>query len=227
MPIHMSFEDLPAPYDRAEPDPAVLVAEAPAVPTLVVRAEDVPTYRIPALCREVLTRLGAVLDPAGVEVAGPAFVLHRRHPVDTADVEIGLPVTAAPAAPLALRVPAPEASADPRAEEMHAEEIADGVAQVATAGEAAAAAADRRSGAAGPAGFGDLTAIASELPAGRVAVASYIGPRSALADAWGEFTQDCGERREQMTYPFWELFGPVDGDRTRTDLVSLLEPRKG
>jgi hypothetical protein len=205
MPIHMSFEDLPAPYDRAEPDSSVTVAQAPAVPTVVVRADDFPAYRIPTMCRQVLTRLGRALDDAGIQAAGPAFVLHRRHPIDTADVEIGLPVRSAPSDPLTL--PADDAALpaddvhDPNQAGPHDEDVS--------------GATDAR----------ELIAVTSELPAGRVGVASYVGPRDALADAWGEFTQDCGDLGEQMTYPYWEMFGPVSGDRTRTDLVSLLEPR--
>lgn len=76
----------------------------------------------------------------------------------------------------------------------------------------------------------DLEVTGSVLPAGRVATVSHVGGYGGLADAWGAFTAACGERGEQLTYPFWELYvtepsPDADPATMRTDLVSLLEPR--
>ncbi|MFC0676176.1 transcriptional regulator [Brachybacterium hainanense] len=171
---------LPEPYLPAEPLSACRVAEAPAVLTAVVRKQGYPMYEMPALMDGTFSHLADALAEVGVTPIGPAFSLHHRAPVDTADLEVGFPVDRALEAPLMLE--------------------------------------------------SGLLVEASQLPAGRVGLISYVGGYGGLGEAWGRFTQSIGDSAEQMTYPFWEFYvtepsPEADPATMRTDLVSLLEPR--
>ena len=78
-----------------------------------------------------------------------------------------------------------------------------------------------------PSGY---TVVGSVIPGGRVGWISHVGGYGGLAEKWGAFTEDLGERSEQMTYPFWELYvtephPDMNPATLRTDLFSLLEPR--
>lgn len=69
---------------------------------------------------------------------------------------------------------------------------------------------------------------ASELPAGRVAVRSYIGGYDGLGNAWGQFMQDVAAQGEKPSRTFWEVYctePTPDGDpsQNRTDLMVLLD----
>ncbi|MFC7375033.1 transcriptional regulator [Brachybacterium sp. GCM10030267] len=173
---------LPHPYDSSEPVSECKVTQAPEVPTAVVSQRDFPMYEMSTLMDGTFSHLVPALEEAGVHPIGPAFALHHRAPVSTADVEVGFPVDKPLPAPITL-----------------------------------------------PSGY---EVIASVLPAGRVAWVSHVGGYGGLAESWGAFTEEVGDRREQMTYPFWEFYvsppSPgVDPATLRTDLFSLLEPREG
>ena len=73
--------------------------------------------------------------------------------------------------------------------------------------------------------IGDYTLIASELPAGRVATVSYIGPYEGLGPAWGAFMEQV-PALGQPDFPFWEVYVTDPSDITpedlRTDLYTAL-----
>lgn len=176
------MSSLPHPYDAAEPATACRVTDAPEVPTAVVSARGFPMYQMSSLMDGTFSHLASALEDAGIHPIGPAFALHHRAPVSTADVEVGFPIDAPLSAPITL-----------------------------------------------PSGY---TAIASTLPAGRVAWVSHVGGYGALAESWGAFTEEIGDSEEQMAYPFWEFYvtPPTPGTNPaslRTDLFTLLEPRTG
>lgn len=83
---------MPQPYDEHEPFADVLVTEVPEVPTAVVSRQSFPTAEMSSLMDACFSHLFPALAGAGVTPIGPAFALHRRMPVDTADVEIGVPI---------------------------------------------------------------------------------------------------------------------------------------
>ena len=83
---------LPAPYDVAEPIRTCTISQAPLVHTAVVSRADFPVYEMPSLMDGTFSHLATSLGDVGIRPIGPAFSLHRRMPVDTADVEVGFPV---------------------------------------------------------------------------------------------------------------------------------------
>ena len=94
--------ELPHPYDAEFPVTHCQIAQAPAVPTVVVTAKDVPTYEMDALLDAAFAGLPTAIEEAGLEIIGPAFLLHHRRPVETADVEVGFPVNGPLPAPVPL-----------------------------------------------------------------------------------------------------------------------------
>ncbi len=86
------MSSLPAPYAERESVRSLRVVEAPAVPTVVARREDFPMYELSSLMEAVFSHLAQALEEQGLTVIGPAFALHHRWPVDTADLEVGFPV---------------------------------------------------------------------------------------------------------------------------------------
>lgn len=85
---------MPPPYDAAEPLSGCRVTEAPEVLTAVVSQQDYPMHAMPALMDGTFSHLAAALAEVGVHPIGPAFALHHRAPVSTADLEVGFPVDA-------------------------------------------------------------------------------------------------------------------------------------
>ncbi|MEE1617793.1 transcriptional regulator [Brachybacterium sp. J144] len=83
---------LPPPYDAADPAAETQVTTAPEVPTAVVRRRDFPMFEMPDLMDGTFSHLVSALAEAGIAPIGPAFSLHHRAPVQTADLEVGLPV---------------------------------------------------------------------------------------------------------------------------------------
>lgn len=83
---------LPPPYDADEPIPAGAIATAPLVHTAVVSRTDFPMHEMPSLMDGTFSHLVPALEEVGIAPIGPAFSLHRRMPVDTADLEVGFPV---------------------------------------------------------------------------------------------------------------------------------------
>src|SRR5690625_4471520 len=68
------------------------VAQAPEVPTAVVSKRDFPMYEMNSLMDGTFSHLISALEEVGIQPIGPAFALHHRQPVSTADVEVGFPV---------------------------------------------------------------------------------------------------------------------------------------
>ncbi|GER23781.1 transcriptional regulator [Zafaria cholistanensis] len=69
----------------------------------------------------------------------------------------------------------------------------------------------------------DLDVVPSELPGGRVAVLSHLGPYDALADAWRRLTAWVEEQGRAPRLPFWEVYVTEPAPETdpatlRTDL---------
>ncbi|RCS77788.1 transcriptional regulator [Brachybacterium alimentarium] len=83
---------LPPPYDAQEPITECKVSMAPEIPTAVVSQRDFPMYEMPALMDGVFSHLITALEEMGIHPSGPAFSLHHRAPVSTADLEVGFPV---------------------------------------------------------------------------------------------------------------------------------------
>lgn len=95
---------LPHPYDSAAPVEHCLIADAPAVPTVVVAAHDMPTFELEKLFDAAFAALVQAIDHAGLRIIGPAFLMHHRRPVETADVELGFPVNAPLPGPVPLGI---------------------------------------------------------------------------------------------------------------------------
>ena len=174
--------DPPPGYPDLGPRPvdAVRLLRAPAVPTAVIQATDVPMATIAGFFDSAFGTAFPALFAAGVTPAGPAFALYTRitqDPAFTADVEIGFPL----ARPLA---------------ELHAGD---------------------------PVEVNGMRVVASELPAGEVAVTSHLGGYDGLGQAWGEFLGRIGAMGREPGTPFWESYvtepGPdMDPATLRTDL---------
>lgn len=173
----MNYE-LPAPYAPVDPHTEVVIAEVPAVCTAVVKHHDLPMSRLNGAAEKAAAQIPDALEEAGIALTGPAFALHHRWPVDTADVEIGFPIAQPLTEPIRLT--------------------------------------------------DTIEIVGSELPGGRIATVTHVGPYSGLADAWGAFTAGVGEQGERMTFPYCDLYISLPsqkGGTARTDLVSLLEPK--
>lgn len=68
-----------------------------------------------------------------------------------------------------------------------------------------------------------LRVVASELPAGEIAVTSYIGSYDGLGEAWGGFLGEIGSMGRAPSVPFWESYvtdpsPDMDPATLRTDL---------
>ncbi|ATG50839.1 transcriptional regulator [Brachybacterium vulturis] len=93
---------MPPPYDAAEPAAGCQVAQAPEVPTAVVIQHNFPMHEMTSLMDGTFTHLATALQGVGIGLIGPAFALHHRAPVSTADLEVGFPIDAPLTAPLTL-----------------------------------------------------------------------------------------------------------------------------
>lgn len=72
-----------------------------------------------------------------------------------------------------------------------------------------------------------ITLTPSVLPAGRIAVVSYLGAYDGLGPAWGDFMGAVVAAGEQPDLPFWEIYvteptPDTDPATLRTDLVTRL-----
>ena len=68
-----------------------------------------------------------------------------------------------------------------------------------------------------------LDVVPSELPGGRVAVFSHVGPYDALGNAWQRLTAWAEEQGHTLRLPFWEVYvtqptPEMDPATLRTDL---------
>ena len=88
------MSSMPYPYDAEQPATECQVAQAPELPTAVVSKRDFPMYEMPTLMDGTFSHLVEVLREAGLHPIGPAFALHHRAPVATADLEVGFPIDA-------------------------------------------------------------------------------------------------------------------------------------
>ena len=88
------MSSMPYPYDSAQPATECQVVKAPELPTAVVSKRDFPMYEMPTLMDGTFSHLVEVLEEAGLHPIGPAFALHHRAPVATADLEVGFPIDA-------------------------------------------------------------------------------------------------------------------------------------
>lgn len=75
----------------------------------------------------------------------------------------------------------------------------------------------------------DVPLTPSVLPAGRIAVVSYLGPYDDLDEAWGLFLDALTDAGHHPTLPFWEFYvteptPDTDPASLRTDLVTRLSP---
>lgn len=86
------MSSMPHPYRAAEPATACQVAMAPEVPTAVVSRREFPMHEMPSLMDGTFSHLTEALEKVGIRPIGPAFALHHRAPVSTADLEVGVPV---------------------------------------------------------------------------------------------------------------------------------------
>lgn len=85
---------MPHPYDSSEPASECRITEAPEIPTAVVVQHDFPMHSMPTLMDGTFAHLVAALGEVGLAPIGPAFSLHHRAPVATADLEVGFPIDA-------------------------------------------------------------------------------------------------------------------------------------
>lgn len=74
-----------------------------------------------------------------------------------------------------------------------------------------------------PIDTGDMTVVASELPAGEVAVVSHLGSFDGLGQAWGRLMGEIGGMGRAPGTPFWEAYvtepaPDMDPATLRTDL---------
>src|SRR5690625_5414896 len=81
------MSSMPHPYGASEPVRECEVAQAPEVPTAVVSKRDFPMYEMNSLMDGTFSHLISALEEVGIQPIGPAFALHHRQPVSTADVE--------------------------------------------------------------------------------------------------------------------------------------------
>lgn len=88
------MSSMPYPYDAEQPATECQVVQAPELPTAVVTKRDFPMYEMPTLMDGTFSHLVEVLEEAGLHPIGPAFALHHRAPVATADLEVGFPIDA-------------------------------------------------------------------------------------------------------------------------------------
>jgi effector-binding domain-containing protein len=75
--------------------------------------------------------------------------------------------------------------------------------------------------------FGEV--VASSLPPGEVAVATYFGPYQQLGDVHDAIQRWCKEQNREMVFPCWELYGHWQNEwnnnpeKIRTDVYYLLK----
>src|SRR5690625_4471521 len=75
-----------------EPGRGCEVAQAPEAPTAVVSTRDFAGAQVTSPAHGTFSHLISALEEVGIQPIGPAFALHHRQPVSTADVEVGFPV---------------------------------------------------------------------------------------------------------------------------------------
>ncbi len=81
-------------YFPDEPFDGVTLLEAPELHLAAVQIQDHPLAEMPRLMDGVFPEIFAALEGVGAVVCGPALALHSRIPTETADLAVGVPVTA-------------------------------------------------------------------------------------------------------------------------------------
>lgn len=87
-----------------EQSTAMVVVETAEIPTAVVKFTNWAMARMEEAFDTTFSELPAALAHRNLAPAGPAFSLHHRMPDDTADFEVGLPLSA----PLETAIETPE-----------------------------------------------------------------------------------------------------------------------
>lgn len=167
-----------------EPLSEVRLLRGRTVPTVVVRANDVPMATISGLFDAIFGTAFPAAFAQGLQPAGPAFALYTRltdGPDAVADLEIGFPLDG------------------PLLEQLDDD----------------------------PVEVDGLRVVASAIPAGDVAVTSYIGGFDGLGEAWGRFLAEIRAMGRAPATPFWESYvtepsPDMDPATLRTDLYCLI-----
>lgn len=76
-----------------EPVSSLEVFEAQQVPTLVLKVHGQPMDRMPEVFDSAFRSIFPAMAANGLAPAGPAFALYHRTPDETADFEVGMPLT--------------------------------------------------------------------------------------------------------------------------------------
>lgn len=89
-------------YFPDEPYDGVSNFEGPELHLAAVPMRDFPLAEMPRLMDGIFPAIFAALDGVGAVVCGPPLSLHSRIPTDTADLAVGVPLTAALSAEIEL-----------------------------------------------------------------------------------------------------------------------------
>lgn len=81
-------------YFPDEPYDGVTTFDGPELHLAAVQMQDFPLAEMPRLMDGTFPEIFAALDGVGAVVCGPALSLHSRIPSDTADLAVGVPITA-------------------------------------------------------------------------------------------------------------------------------------
>lgn len=76
-----------------EPVTSLEVFEAQQVPTLVLKVHGQPMDRMPEVFDTAFRAIFPAMAQHGLTPSGPAFALYHRAPDETADFEVGMPLT--------------------------------------------------------------------------------------------------------------------------------------
>ncbi|GAA2093137.1 AraC family transcriptional regulator [Brevibacterium salitolerans] len=219
---------VPGPYGAPE-HPDIVTADETV--TVAVRVDGYPTAALPALFDTVFTGLFPALAEAGVRPAGPAYSLYTSAPAQTVDIEVGIPVDRVFEGE-ALLGTVPVGAGPVGAAQMGAssgEDAGPVGAEVGPAGTGAEAGASPGAEAGGAEGrVFELRAVASAVPGGRIAAATYLGGFDGLSGAWQTLVAALESQGETPAVPFWEVYvteprPDMDPAELRTDLFTALE----
>jgi effector-binding domain-containing protein len=203
---------VPGPYGAPE-HPDIVTADETV--TVAVRVDGYPTAALPALFDTVFTGLFPALAEAGVRPAGPAYSLYTSAPAQTVDIEVGIPVDRVFEGE-ALLGTVPVGAGPVGAE----------AGPAGTGAEAGASSGAEAGGAEGR--VFELRAVASAVPGGRIAAATYLGGFDGLGGAWQTLVAALESQGETPAVPFWEVYvtepsPDMDPAELRTDLFTALE----
>lgn len=228
---------VPGPYGAPE-HPDIVTADETV--TVAVRVDGYPTAALPALFDTVFTGLFPALAEAGVRPAGPAYSLYTSAPAQTVDIEVGIPVDRVFEGEALLGtvpvgagpVGAAAGSAGTGAEGGEDAGLVGAAAGPAGTGAEAGASSGAEAGGVEVGGAEgrvfELHAVASAVPGGRIAAATYLGGFDGLGGAWQTLVAALESQGETPAVPFWEVYvteprPDMDPAELRTDLFTALE----